>query len=425
MDEMNNKKDDEFAVTVRTDKPIEDKTDEQVFDEVVEANDEPTPVPEAVSTSATPEPVAVEQEATAQPTVPVATPTSPMVADPKPARSSSPGILVLQWVTYAFWGWFIVAMLWLSALTFNFFIAGNETQTWGETLAYPLASVIVMLLFALVSDVFYARHEPEHKSGGSSVIMLIHAVIFVLSTVAAFIVTVFSLINMTINSDPVNGSDGPKVALLTALTMAILYGLASARVLFGGRRKQLRFVFWGVSVLAALGFIVASIAGPAASANATKDDRLIESGLSYLARDIQSYTRENDKLPATLSDVKSTSNYSKDKVQALISKKLVEYKPNSKPATTDGGGIYHSDDRATTDMITKLPSGKTLYKTFYFQLCVDYKAEKNPDYYYKTNSVDGLEGDYSSYIDVSSHKKGNVCYDVLAAGTYPITVGSY
>lgn len=416
MDEMNNKKDDEFAVTVRTDKPTEDKTDEQVFDEVVEANDEPTPAPEAVSTQATPEPVAVEREVTTQPTVAVTAPASHVVADdPKPARSNSPGILVLQWVTYAFWGWFIVAMLWLSALTFNFFIAGNETQTWGETLAYPLASVIVMLLFALVSDVFYARHEPEHKSGGSSVIMLIHAVIFVLSTVAAFIVTVFSLINMTINSDPVNGSDGPKVALLTALTMAVLYGLASARVLFGGRKKQLKLVFWGVSVLAALGFIVASIAGPAASANATKDDRLIESGLSYLAQDIQSYTRENDKLPATLSDVKSTSNYTKDKVQALISKKLVEYKPNSKPATTDGGGVYYSDDRTTTGTSTKLPSGQT----FYFQLCVDYKAEKNPDYYYKTNSIDGSEGDYSSYIDVSSHKKGNVCYDVSATGKYP------
>ncbi|QQS21962.1 hypothetical protein IPM09_00170 [Candidatus Saccharibacteria bacterium] len=414
---MNNKKDDEFAVTVRTDKPTEDKTDEQVFDEVVEANDEPTPAPEAVSTQATPEPVAVEREVTAHPTVAVTAPASHVVADdPKPARSNSPGMLVLQWVTYAFWGWFALAMLWLIVLTFSYFIAGNDSQSWGDALAYPLASVIVMLIFAVVADLFYAKHEPEQKSGGSSVIMLIHAVLFVLLTVGSLVVAVFSLINMSINSGPTSGADGPTVALLSSLSMLLLYSLASARVLFGGRKTILRTVLLGVSTAMAIGFTLACIIGPATRANVTKDDRLIESGLSYLAQDIQSYTRENDKLPATLSDVKSTSNYTKDKVQALISKKLVEYKPNSKPATTDGGGVYYSDDRTTTGTSTKLPSGQT----FYFQLCVDYKAEKNPDYYYyKTNSIDGSEGDYSSYIDVSSHKKGNVCYDVSATGKYP------
>lgn len=219
-----------------------------------------------------------------------------------------------------FLGWFALAMLWLIVLTFSYFIAGNDSQSWGDALAYPLASVIVMLIFAVVADLFYAKHEPEQKSGGSSVIMLIHAVLFVLLTVGSLVVAVFSLINMSINSGPTSGADGPTVALLSSLSMLLLYSLASARVLFGGRKTILRTVLLGVSTAMAIGFTLACIIGPATRANVTKDDRLIESGLSYLAQDIQSYTRENDKLPATLSDVKSTSNYTKDKVQALISK---------------------------------------------------------------------------------------------------------
>ena len=82
--------------------------------------------------------------------------------------------------------------------------------------------------------------------------------------------------------------------------MLSLYGLASARVLFGGRKKILRTVFWAVSVAMALIFTIAGVAGPAARANATKDDRLIESALPDLAMDIQNYARENDKLPCLL-----------------------------------------------------------------------------------------------------------------------------
>ena len=206
MDEQAKKSDDEFTVNVRTDAPAEQKSDEELFDQVVEAND--------------------EQQPNAQPDVPAAPASRPVAAttttdtaadtSQKP-KGNAAGILVLQWVTYAFWGWFALAILWLSALTFGYFITGNDSQSWGAALAYPLASVVVMLIIAQVADLFYVKHEPERKTGGSSVIMLIHAVLFVLLTVASLIVAVFSLINMSINSDPVSGINGPVITLLSLI----------------------------------------------------------------------------------------------------------------------------------------------------------------------------------------------------------------
>ena len=414
MDEQAKKSDDEFTVNVRTDAPAEQKSDEELFDQAVGANDEQ---PGAQLSHQ------VTEATSAQPDVPVAPASQPEAAataagadaSQKP-KGNTAGILVLQWVTYAFWGWFALAILWLSALTFGYFVTGNDSQSWGDALAYPLASVVVMLIIAQVADLFYVKHEPERKTGGSSVIMLIHAVLFVLLTVASLIVAVFSLINMSINSDPVSGTNGPAITLFTALIMLSLYGLASARVLFGGRKKILRTVFWAVSVAMALIFTIASVAGPAARANATKDDRLIESALPELATDIQNYTRENDKLPASLSDVKSTSSYSKEKVQLLISKKLVEYKPNSQDATTNDGGTSYPSSTSMSGSTTIKYAEWDTYKTFYYQLCVDYKAEKSPDYYYKSTASSGDR--YSNYADTSSHKAGKVCYRLEASGKY-------
>lgn len=334
-------------------------------------------------------------------------------------RANSPGALVLQWLSYAFWGWFGTALAVLASITFGYFIAGSDATFWGDNLAYPLAAVIVMLVIALATDFFYARHEPVHKRGAASVIMLIHVVLYMLTVVGALIGIVFGVIRMLITADPVNSMDGTKVFMLTALVAAVVFGAISFRSLFAGKKRGVRKAFWLLMSILALGFVVVSIAGPAMKANSTKNDRLIETALPSLASDIREYTRENDKLPASLSQVKSSfSDVPNEQVQMMVDRNLVTYKPNSKPAKTDP--LYSAQSSKTQP--TKSQSGVQIttpekgLKTFYYQLCVTYKEAKNSKYYRSSDR----ENDYtSSYVSTYTHPKGEVCYSISAQGKYP------
>lgn len=58
----------------------------------------------------------------------------------------------------------------------RYFVADHQSIVWADKLAYPLASVIVMLGISLVADWFYTKHEPLRKTGASNVIMLLHMV---------------------------------------------------------------------------------------------------------------------------------------------------------------------------------------------------------------------------------------------------------
>lgn len=353
-----------------------------------------------------------------QPVVPVArvADVAPVAAVATQQNINNPGVLVLQWLSYAFWGWFGTSLAVLAGITFGYFIAGSDASFWGDSLAYPLAAVIVMLVIALVTDFFYARHEPVAKKGAASVIMLIHVVLYMLTVVGALIGIVFSIIRMIITAGPTDTMDGSKVFMLTAFVTALVFGGISLRALFAGKKVGVRKTFWLAMSILALGFVVASIAGPAMKANSTKNDRLIEDALPSLASDIREYTRTNDKLPATLSDAKSAyGDMTNDQVQLMIDRNLVTYKPNSKPMETA------SDQPMTSDVSTKTKSTlapidtPTGTKTFYYQLCVTYKESKSSKYSSYSSSYD----DYTSTtVSTYQHDKGNVCYDVSADGKY-------
>ncbi len=336
---------------------------------------------------------------------------APAVVTP---HHNSPGSLVLQWLSYAFWGWFGTSLAILAAITFNYFIAGSDATQWGENLAYPLAAVIVMLVIALVTDFFYARHEPLVKKGAASVIMLIHVVVYLLTVVAALIGIVFSVISMMITASPVNSMDGTKVFMLTAFVGALVFGAISLRALFAGKKRGVRKGFWLLMSVLALGFVIASIAGPAMKANSTKDDRLLEDALPLLASDIRDYARVNDKLPASLGDVKSNSSRTDERVQLMVDRNLVTYKANTKPAETDVS-LSGANGASTKPQSTIAPVDTTIpsTKTFFYQLCVTYKEAKKSKYY----SSSSYEDNYvSSGVSTYSHDKGNVCYDVSAEG---------
>lgn len=344
---------------------------------------------------------------------------------------SSGGVLVLQWLTYAFWFWFGVSTSWLAGVVINFFISSNvDSSDWGETLAYPLASVIIMMIIALVTDMLYAKHEPAKKIGGANVIMLLHVVPFVLMAIGALVTVVFALINMLISNDLVSAEDGPLQIMLVAIVALVLLGLAAARVFFGDK-PRLRLIVRLAFIVVALGFIIAGIFGPALQAIRTKDDRLVERALPSLASDIRDYTRKNDKLPDSLSSVSYGGyNDTAKQVQLAIDKRLIRYKPNTQPAGE--GSTYNPGEEIFNESMGK-SSGISYYpsepypnsKRFYYQLCATYKYEKKSRYSYseglnyaQDNSA-SMASDYiSSYVTISSHPAGEVCYNLYADGSY-------
>lgn len=356
---------------------------------------------------------------------------APVTTQPARERASG-GMFVLQWLSYAFWFWYGVSMSWLAGVVINYFVTRSQSTAWAGELAYPLAAVIVMMAITLVTDWFYTKHEPARKTGGANVLMLLHAVPFVLIAIGSLITMVFSLLTMVLNSNPVDTIDGPLQVLLVSLVVAVIFGLLAFRVVFGGRKAGARKVTWITLGLLALGFIVAAFAGPAAEAARTKQDRLIEVALPSLANDIRDYAATNDKLPATLTDVKHDDSSSAAAVQKLIDDKLVTYKPNTLPAKEGNTSTPGQDDLVVTPTtkVTIASPDTNSQKRFYYQLCTTYKYEmKSQSNYtssseknnYTTSTDAGVAANYRyDYVySITDHPAGSLCYNLYADGKYP------
>ena len=376
----------------------------------------------------------LEPETEEQPPVNAVPPTPPSNNEVN-NQGSSGGVLVLQWLSYAFWFWCSVSVSVLAGIVINYFISGSKGYQWGNELAYPLASVIIMLAIALITDKLYAKREPAKKSGGANVIMLLHVVPFILIAIGALVTVVFSLITMLLNSDPVATVDGPVKVMLVSLIVAVLFGLISARAFYGGRRK-VRLAAWAAVTVLAVGFIAGSIAGPAAAALGTKDDRLIEQALPSLSSDIRSYVNQHNKLPGALSDVTyDESSYSASAVQKLIDSRLVTYKANTLPASNSA---YNPGD-ISTSVCNDSPTAGVCYsnpstaapdtkgsKRFYYQLCTKYQREKKSEYNYSedanytvgSGAPSAADYRYNYVSSINSHPAGEVCYNLYADGDY-------
>jgi hypothetical protein len=327
-------------------------------------------------------------------------------AVPEAPHHGSGGLMVLQWLSYAFWGWLGVALTWLTTAVAVYFVTGNSDDIPG-LLAYPLAAVIVMALIAVPTDLIYARREPAHKTGGQNAIMLIHTVLFVLIAVGAAVTAVFSWISMLLNTDPSEGVDGQIIALWACLAACLLFGTLAVRVLFGGKRSLLRRLYWIVAGAATLGLIITSIAGPVAGSQATKDDRVIEQGLPYVAQMINSYADEKDKLPTSLREAQESDTSSAAEnaaVKDLIARGLVRYTPNTKDATK-----YGDDD-------VSYSSYYSYDTTYYYRLCVTYRnIKKSSGSYVGANSA-ASSSNYRTYVSIDGHAKGEVCYNLETSG---------
>ena len=96
----------------------------------------------------------------------------------KVTSPNTAGVLVLQWLTYAFWGWTLVALYWLTSLCVQYFISdSSQADSYSSTysndmLAYSLAAVVVLFIISIICDFVYSKFEPQHKSGAAMVIMI-------------------------------------------------------------------------------------------------------------------------------------------------------------------------------------------------------------------------------------------------------------
>ncbi len=307
---------------------------------------------------------------------------------------NSPGMYVLQWLSYAFWGFTVLALAWLTTVSVAHFIDASSVSTADNMVAYSLAAVIVLFIISLICDVFYSRREPQHKTGGAMVIMIIHAVIFALFGIGALILAVFAIVRMIIGDGTYSNDSGPLTMLISAGIIAVVYGATLLRTLNPSWLKHSTRMYWVFITVVVVAITGLAIAGPAAQARSTRDDRVIERSLTQVSEAINRYADEKSALPASLGDIKSSLE---GDALSLVERNLVEYKPIEAESTST----------------TYIPPADITREAFNYDLCVTYKAESAyGGYDYPTKEGEGgREVSPNTY----SHDAGRVCYELTTS----------
>ena len=313
-------------------------------------------------------------------------PTQTMPTLTPPVHSeNSPGIIILQWLTYAFWGWTILALAVLLTTVISHLIAGAET---GGFTPYGIAAVLVLLPISVVCDYFYGRKEPVKKSGVAAVVMVIHAVIFSLFGIGSLIAFVFSIVSLATSR---TDSATTTVSLISSISIALLYAITLLRTIKPKNAKWIPRVYMGIMVAVSLTIIVMAFVGPIASERLTRNDRLIVNNIGEVTSAIDSYSKDNRSLPGSLSQITINGTDTKK----LISDNLLAYTPNTKQPTTLSSTSYSSRS-----------------KVYYYSICVDYKKADPSSATTYTSNVSSVNTDYSTNADAYTHPAGHVCYKI-------------
>ena len=328
--------------------------------------------------------------------------------------SSTSGSLILQWLTYAFWGWCVVVIGFATGVVANYFYAGRDAVDWSEPVAYSLAALVVLAIVALVTDLLYTRREPVVKTGVASMLMLVHTVIFVLAAIGLLILGLFAGIALMISSSPVDGYDGELTKLTASLVTAVLFAVLSGRVLWGTRRPRLALAARGVLIVSTIAVTALGIVGPLVTAQSTRGDRAIEQYLPVLANQINAYAGKHDKLPLTLRDVEGDSSDISRGVGQLIRENRVRYTPNTKAPRE-----VPKSAQSNTDIVVPGEPTNGSRKVYSYRLCVDYVAARNQSAPYGQTDMKFRVGSDTS-PDTYTHGKGEQCYD-LTTDYLPVT----
>ena len=312
-------------------------------------------------------------------------------ATPAPVREQlNASQIILQWLTYAFWGWTLLALSVLTGMVITHFVSGVEV---GGGIPYGIAAVLVLLPISFVCDTFYSRNEPQKKVGAEMLVMVIHAVIFAIFGIGALIFAVFMLVQMFTGDAE---ADFTTSSLLTSLIIAFYYGITFIRTL---NPPQLPWTqkFYKIFMLVTVGiFIILGIVGPVFSERSIRDDKLITSGIPGVESAISRYASSNNKLPADLSSLTLTGDS-----QKIVDKNLVTYKPEGVLSTVSS----YDDNRYNYSSRSRVTESRKVYK---YQLCVTFKKESSK---YGKYDYDSYRNDqYTTYISTYQHAAGETCY---------------
>jgi hypothetical protein len=314
--------------------------------------------------------------------------------DDRPPVFRKPGfdgtaLAVLQWLSYALWGLTVIAISVMAVAVLSFFITGSSI---GDSINYSMAAVFVLLPLSLIFDLMYIKNEPETKSRISSVITIIHAVIFALLGVGSLIAIAFSIVSLIVSS---SGHDSIMVTLYSSLIIAFLFLLLFLQTVLPKSYTRVRYLFILVMLISVVTVCVYAITGPVADAQLTRNDNLIETNLPTVGDAVNTYASDNDKLPPGLVSLDLTGD-----AKVLVTNKLVTYIQDNPP-------ISNYD---------------TSSKTFYYELCVTYKKASSDQYatpVYATGATSSssasssyvsADDGYSTYVSTTPHPAGYKCY---------------
>lgn len=302
---------------------------------------------------------------------------------------NTPVLIVLQWLTYAFWGWTILAVIWLGYIVLANMLTGMDLT---DVIPYAIASTLVLLPLSFVVDAFYGRKETSKKTGPAIVVMVIHAVIFALCGIGTLISAVFVVIQLAIGETSDNGI--PMSILLTLFLSTALYAVTFFRTLNPLPKVPVarfyKYIMAGIiGVLVVMAFV-----GPVAKSVQTRNDREIVDGISYVERAIGEYVERNGDLPKSLNDLSF-----ENKGKVIVDKGLVTYKPEGKV------NLQTEFMQRSTPTTSELSDN--LDVAYRYQLCVTYKEAKmsNGSYGYSRP-----QNEYEEFLSIYDHPAGEVCY---------------
>ena len=294
------------------------------------------------------------------------------------AAHSSPLEIVLQWLTYVFWG-LLLASLILLVVTLAHLVIRN--QVLHDIVPYTIAATLVLLPMAVVADWLYRRREPAKKAGMAAVVMVVHAVIFALIAIGTLVGAVFTGVAWLLETS--QDTTVHQVSLVSLVVAALLFTLLFVRVISPRRPTWLASTFAVVMSVVALALLVWGIVGPVVQFVERSDDRRIVDFAPAVYEGVDRYVHDNQKLPDSLSDLDDLPA----DAAALIQDDLVTYK---KGATVENSELETREHR--------------------YELCATYQHASSKGARDEAFGMFSGSGGYQEYLFIPSHPAGEVCY---------------
>lgn len=303
-------------------------------------------------------------------------------------KDSKAGVLILQWLTYAFWGWTLLAFVWLLYIVMASLVNGDNVT---GMIPFAIAASVVLLPISFACDWFYTKRESSKKQGAEMLIMVVHAVIFALFGIGMLVSALVVALQMVITTPP--DASSQIVWLITFIVSALFYAITFIRTLNPKPKLKLQHKYSYIMAVTISILIILGFFGPVAQASLTRNDRDIAAYLDDVASAVNTYVMDKNALPNSLGDVEL------DGVAAdIVARDLVMYR---KEDSSDDSKALAPNDNSVTE---------SQYTYYRYKLCVTYRDKDTESRGYSPSDYK-LEY-YSNYPTTYGHPAGDVCYKI-------------